>query len=320
MSTILIIGAGGQLGTELTQALAQKFGNKSIIATDANEKAKEKFDFCQFEILDILNKSALQELVRREKVQQIYHLAAILSAMGEQHPHQAWDINMGGLLNVLEVAKEEGIEKIFWPSSIAVFGPHSEKDNTSQQSYKDPNTVYGISKLAGEHWCEYYFNKYGVDVRSIRYPGLIGYKSLPGGGTTDYAVDIYHKAFLNETFNCFLKEDTYLPMMFMEDAIKATLQLMDAPKEKIKIRTSYNIAGMSFSPKEIYESILSYFPNFKIQYQPDFRQSIADGWPKSIDDHKAQQDWNWKPDFDLNKMTTTIIENLPTHFPYTSIK
>jgi nucleoside-diphosphate-sugar epimerase len=227
---------------------------------------------------------------------------------------------MGGLLNVLEVAKEYKIEKLFWPSSIAVFGPHSDKNLTPQKSFKDPNTVYGISKLAGEHWCEYYFNKYGVDVRSLRYPGLIGYKSFAGGGTTDYAVDIYHKAFTDGNYTCFLNENTYLPMMYMEDAIQATLQLMDAPKENISIRTSYNISGMSFSPKEIYESLLPYFPNFTIQYQPDFRQAIADSWPSSIDDSIAQQDWNWKPLFDLSKMTASIVNNLPKYFNYNALK
>jgi nucleoside-diphosphate-sugar epimerase len=229
---------------------------------------------------------------------------------------QAWDLNMGGLLNVLEVARENEIEKIFWPSSIAVFGPSSDKEQTPQNAFKNPNTIYGISKLAGEHWCEYYFNKYGVDVRSVRYPGLIGYKSLPGGGTTDYAVDIYHKALKGEKFTCFLSEHTYLPMMYMEDAIHATLQLMDAPKEKITIRTSYNIAGLSFSPAEIHQSILKHFPNFEINYQSDFRQAIADSWPNSIDDGVAKADWGWHPKFDLDAMTSAIITNLPKYFNF----
>lgn len=320
MGTILVIGAGGQLGTELTKALAQKFGNESVIASDANEKARDKFNFCQFETLNILDKEALIALVKKHQVTQIYHLAAILSAAGEQHPHHAWDLNMNSLLNVLEVAKDAAVEKVFWPSSIAVFGPTSEKSKTPQKAYKDPNTVYGISKLAGEHWCEYYFNKYGVDVRSVRYPGLIGYKSLPGGGTTDYAVDIYHKAINQETFNCFLSEDTYLPMMYMDDAIHATLQLMDAPKENIKIRTSYNLSGMSFSPKEIYQSVLAHFPNFKINYKPDFRQDIADSWPNSIEDKEAQTQWGWEPTFDLAAMTKAIVENLPKYFKQTNEK
>jgi len=270
--------------------------------------------------LNVMDKASLSSIVAQEGVTQIYHLAAILSALGEKNPVQAWDLNMGGLLNVLEVAREHSVEKVFWPSSIAVFGPNSDKDQTPQKAFKDPNTVYGISKLAGEHWCEYYFNKYGVDVRSLRYPGLIGYKSLPGGGTTDYAVDIYHKAVQGENFTCFLSEHTYLPMMYMDDAIHATLQLMDAPKENIKIRTSYNLAGMSFSPKEIHQSLQVHYPNFEIAYQTDFRQQIADSWPNSIDDSSAKQDWNWQPAFDLKAMTETIVNNLPNYFNYNANK
>jgi nucleoside-diphosphate-sugar epimerase len=266
--------------------------------------------------LNVLDKVELENIVKKDGVTQIYHLAAILSAAGEKNPIQAWDLNMGGLLNVLEVAREYKIEKVFWPSSIAVFGPSSEKNNTSQNAFKDPNTIYGISKLSGEHWCEYYFNKYGVDIRSVRYPGLIGYKSLPGGGTTDYAVDIYHKALKGEKFTCFLSEHTYLPMMYMDDAIQATLQLMDAPKEKITIRTSYNIAGLSFSPAEIYQSIVKHYSNFEIEYQSDFRQAIADSWPNSIDDSKAKVDWGWKPKFNLEAMTSAIITNLPKYFNF----
>ena len=320
MDRILVIGAGGQLGTELTKALAHKFGNDHIIATDFQDTVKNKFEYCSFQTLNVMDKDALEMIIVKEKVTQIYHLAAILSATGEQHPLQAWDLNMGGLLNVLEIARDYNIKKVFWPSSIAVFGPHSEKQNTPQQSFKDPNTVYGISKLAGEHWCEYYFNKYGVDVRSVRYPGLIGYKSFAGGGTTDYAVDIYHKAVNEEKFTCFLSEHTYLPMMYMEDAINATLQLMDAPKENIRIRTSYNISGISFSPAEIYQSILPYYPNFEIEYQPDFRQQIADSWPNSIDDSMAITDWNWRPTFDLNAMTAVILKHLPQYFNYKAHK
>jgi nucleoside-diphosphate-sugar epimerase len=316
MGKILVIGAGGQLGTELTKVLAEKHGDESIIATDFQESARSKFGYCGFQTLNVLNKTELENIVKTEGVSQIYHLAAILSAAGEKNPLQAWDLNMGGLLNVLEVAREYKIEKVFWPSSIAVFGPSSEKDNTPQNAFKDPNTIYGISKLSGEHWCEYYFNKYGVDVRSVRYPGLIGYKSLPGGGTTDYAVDIYHKALKREKFTCFLSEHTYLPMMYMNDAINATLELMDTPKEKITIRTSYNIAGLSFSPQEIYQSIKKHFPNFEIAYQSDFRQAIADSWPNSIDDSKARADWGWKPKFNLEAMTSAIITNLPKYFNY----
>jgi nucleoside-diphosphate-sugar epimerase len=320
MSKILVIGAGGQLGTELTKALTDKYGKEGVLATDFQEAAKDKFDYCAFQTLNVMDKASLASIVVKEGVTQIYHLAAILSALGEKNPVQAWDLNMGGLLNVLEVAREHQIEKVFWPSSIAVFGPNSDKDQTPQRAFKDPNTVYGISKLAGEHWCEYYFNKYGVDVRSLRYPGLIGYKSLPGGGTTDYAVDIYHKAVQGEIFSCFLSEHTYLPMMYMDDAIHATLQLMDAPKENIKIRTSYNLAGMSFSPSEIHQSLLSNYPNFEITYHPDFRQQIADSWPNSIDDSSAKQDWNWQPTFDLKAMTEVIVNNLPKYFNYNAPK
>jgi nucleoside-diphosphate-sugar epimerase len=320
MGKILVIGAGGQLGTELTKALAEKYGNENIIATDFQDAVKDKFTYCRFETLNVMDKAALASIVETHSVTQIYHLAAILSAAGEKNPLQAWDLNMVGLLNVLEIAKSHKIEKVFWPSSIAVFGPNTIQEQTPQQTFKDPNTVYGISKLAGEHWCEYYYNTYGVDVRSIRYPGLIGYKSLPGGGTTDYAVDIYHKAALSQKFTCFLNEETYLPMMYMDDAIKATIQLMDAAKESLSIRTSYNISGMSFSPKEIYQSILPFYPNFEIEYQPDFRQQIADSWPNSIDDSVARKDWNWKPAYDLSSMTATIVKNLPEYFNYNITK
>lgn len=320
MAKVLVIGAGGQLGTELTKALAEKYGNENIIATDFQEAVKAKFAYCSFQTLNVMDKAALALIVETNGITQIYHLAATLSAAGEKNPLQAWDLNMVGLLNVLEVAKIYKVDKVFWPSSIAVFGPNTIQEQTPQQTFKDPNTVYGISKLAGEHWCEYYYNTYGVDVRSIRYPGLIGYKSLPGGGTTDYAVDIYHKAALSEKFTCFLNQDTYLPMMYMEDAINATLQLMDADKERLSIRTSYNISGMSFSPKEIYESILAFYPNFIIEYQSDFRQKIADSWPNSIDDSIAKKDWNWKPAYNLPSMTATIVKNLPEYFNYNTTK
>jgi nucleoside-diphosphate-sugar epimerase len=266
-------------------------------------------------VLDVMNKEALRDLVKEEKVTQIYHLAAVLSATGEKNPLFAWHLNMESLLYVLELAKDLKLDKIYWPSSIAVFGPNTPKVNTPQFCVKEPNTVYGISKQAGERWCEYYFEKHGVDVRSLRYPGLIGYKSLPGGGTTDYAVDIYHKAIANEKFNCFLREDSYLPMMYMPDAIKATLDLMNAPRESVKIRSSYNLAGMSFSPKEIFESIKKHVPDFQIEYTPDFRQAIADSWPDSIDDSRAREDWGWQPDYDLDAMTADILKNLPSYFP-----
>jgi len=315
MDKILVIGAAGQLGSELTRSLADQFGEDQVIATDLRATAFEQFPFCRFEVLDVMDKDALGALVMKEKVTQIYHLAAVLSATGERNPQFAWQLNMNSLLHVLDLAKECGLDKIYWPSSIAVFGPSTPKVNTPQYCEKDPNTVYGISKLAGEGWCKYYFEKYGVDVRSLRYPGLIGYKSLPGGGTTDYAVGIYHKAIAKQPFTCFLREDTYLPMMYMPDAIKATLDLMNAPKEAVKIRSSYNLAGMSFSPKEIFASIKKEVPNFEINYKVDFRQSIADSWPDSIDDKNARADWGWKPSYDLDSMSKDILANLPRFFP-----
>lgn len=307
-----MIGAGGQLGSELTKALVNTHGSDAVIATDFQESVKSKFTYCRFETLDVLDKDAISNLIQAEKITQVYHLAAILSASGEKNPVQAWDINMRGLLHVLDLAKEFKLDKVFWPSSIAVFGPNSPQANTPQDAFKNPTTVYGISKIAGEHWCEYYFNSYGVDVRSLRFPGLIGYKSVAGGGTTDYAVDIYHQAIRKQNFTCFLKEDTYLPMMYMEDAVQATLQLMAAPSADIQIRTSYNLSGMSFSPQEIAESIRSHYPEFSIQYAPDFRQKIADSWPSSINDDCARNNWGWKAQFDLPKMTTEILTKLPS--------
>lgn len=313
MEKILVIGAAGQLGSELTKSLSDIYGGDRVIATDLNESARSKFDYCQFEVLDIMDQAKAKELIQKENVKQVYHLAAVLSATGEQKPLFAWNLNMDSLLFVLEMAREFKMEKVYWPSSIAVFGPNTPKINTPQYCVKEPNTVYGISKQAGERWCEYYFQKYGVDVRSLRYPGLIGYKSLPGGGTTDYAVDIYHKVLAGEKFSCFLREDSSLPMMYMPDAIKATLDLMHAPAESVNIRSSYNLAGMSFTPKDIYESIVKYYPSFEIEYNPDFRQGIADSWPDSVDDSCARADWGWKPDFGLDEMTKDILENLPNY-------
>ena len=315
MDKILVIGAAGQLGSELTRALADQFGRDQVIATDLRAEASTQFSYCRFEVLDVMDKNALGALVKKEQVTQIFHLAAVLSATGEKNPLFAWQLYMDSLLHVLELAKEYALDKIYWPSSIAVFGPGTPKINTPQFREKNPNTVYGISKLAGEGWCAYYFEKYGVDVRSLRYPGLIGYKSLPGGGTTDYAVDIYHKAIAKQPFTCFLSEGTYLPMMYMPDAINATLDLMNAPRESVKIRSSYNLAGISFTPKEIFENIKKEVPGFEINYQPDFRQAIADSWPDSIDDSRARADWGWKPSYDLDGMTQDILTHLPTFFP-----
>ncbi|MEL4307294.1 NAD-dependent epimerase/dehydratase family protein [Joostella sp. CR20] len=310
MEKILVTGAGGQLGSELTAALAATYGNDNVIATDINEAAKSKFDYCVFEVLDVLDNARLEALVEKYQVSQVYHLAAILSAVGEKNPLFTWKLNMDSLLNVLELAKAGKIQQIYWPSSIAVFGKSTPRDNTPQDCVMDPTTVYGISKLAGERWCAYYFEKYGVDVRSLRYPGLIGYKSAAGGGTTDYAVDIFRAAIEGETFECFLKEDMYLPMMYMPDAIKATLDIMKAPKEDISIRSSYNVSAMSFSPSEIYAELLKYYPDFKINYNPDFRQEIAASWPDSIDDTHARLDWNWKQEYNLEKMAKDILDHL----------
>ncbi len=312
MESILIIGAAGQLGSELTQALAKIYGGDHIIATDINPDSLGKFDYCKSLTLDVMDRTAVRKLIKDENVKQIYHLAAVLSATGEKNPLFAWKLNMESLLFILELAREEKMDKVYWPSSIAVFGPNTPKINTPQFCVKEPNTIYGISKQAGERWCEYYFQKYGVDVRSLRYPGLIGYKSLPGGGTTDYAVDIYHKAIAGDHFTSFLSEESYLPMMYMPDAIKATLDLMHVPKEQVKIRSSYNLAAISFSPKELYVSIKEHYPDFTISYEPDFRQAIADSWPDSIDDSRAREDWGWKHDFDLPEMTADILKHLPS--------
>ncbi|MDX1903605.1 MAG: NAD-dependent epimerase/dehydratase family protein [Thermonemataceae bacterium] len=308
---ILVIGSAGQLGTELVLALQNAYGVAHVIAADVREPAKtRKEELGIFEKLDILNAIRLNEIVEKHKVTQIYHLAAMLSATGEKHPKHAWQLNMQGLINVLDIAIEKKLDKVYFPSSIAVFGPTTPPDHTPQFCSMEPTTVYGISKQAGEGWCNYYFKRYGVDVRSLRYPGLIGYKSMPGGGTTDYAVDIYHKALYAKHYECFLSENTYLPMMYMEDAIKATLDLMHADAAKISVRTSYNLSAMSFSPKEIAQSIQKFIPEFSISYAPDFRQAIADSWPNSIDDSQARKDWGWQPNYDLDKMTAIMLENI----------
>jgi nucleoside-diphosphate-sugar epimerase len=308
---ILVIGAGGQLGSELTQGLWRLYGKDNVIATDIKQTNGVLNDG-RFEILDVLNLKNLSEFIQKNEITQIYHLAAVLSATGEKNPKFAWHLNMDGLIHVLDAAVEFKIEKVYWPSSIAVFGPTTPREHTPQDTVMDPTTIYGISKLAGERWCDWYHHKHGVDVRSLRYPGLIGYKTKPGGGTTDYAVDIFFKAIAEKKYECFLKSDTYLPMMYMDDAVKATLDLMETPAEKIKVRSSYNIAAMSFCPQEISREIQQHIPDFKMSYNPDFRQNIADSWPKSIDDSAARKDWGWKHDFDLQKMTSEILTHLPS--------
>ena len=307
---ILVIGAGGQLGSELTQGLWNLYGKENVIASDI-KPAQGILAQGNFEVLDVLNQKNLFSFIQKNNITQIYHLAAVLSATGEKNPKFAWHLNMDGLIHVLDAAVEYKIEKVYWPSSIAVFGPGTPREHTPQDTVMDPATIYGISKLAGERWCDWYFRKHGVDVRSLRYPGLIGYKTKPGGGTTDYAVDIYFKALTDKKYECFLQPDTYLPMMYMDDAVKATLDLMEAPKEKINIRSSYNVSAMSFSPREIAASIKKHIPEFEISYNPDFRQAIADSWPKSIDDTSARKDWGWNPQFNLDAMTKEILTNLP---------
>jgi nucleoside-diphosphate-sugar epimerase len=307
MKKSLVIGANGQIGSDLVQGLAQRIGAENVIASDIREGNHGEV---QFVSLDILDAPKLKTIIEEHNVGTVYLLAALLSATAEQNPMFAWKLNMEGLFNVLELAKEGAIDQIFWPSSIAVFGPTTPRENTPQTTVMEPTTVYGISKQAGERWCEYYHNKYGVDVRSIRYPGLISYKAEPGGGTTDYAVAIYYKALQEGKYECYLKSDTYLPMMYMEDAIKATIDLMQAKESDIKIRSSYNLAGISFSPVEIAEEIKKHMPEFSISYQPDFRQNIADSWPKSIDDSKAQEDWGWKNSYELDTMTAEMLKGL----------
>ncbi|MDB5208347.1 MAG: NAD-dependent epimerase/dehydratase family protein [Flavisolibacter sp.] len=307
---ILVIGASGQIGVELTLALRKIYGATNVIASDLREQNPLLEGTGPYVSLDVMNKEMLHVQVIRQGVTQIYLLAAILSATGEKNPALAWHLNMQGLLNVLDIAKEEKLTKVYWPSSIAVFGPTSPKKDCPQKTIIEPTTVYGISKYAGEFWCNYYFMKYGVDVRSLRYPGLISYKSAPGGGTTDYAIEIFHEALEEGHYKCFLERDTYLPMMYMPDAIRATIELMEAPKEKISIRTSYNLSAISFSPEEISTEIKKHIPEFTINYAPDYRQAIANSWPQSIDDSVAAKDWGWKPEFDLSAMTKDMLDNL----------
>ena len=314
--TVLVIGACGQLGLELTEALRQRYEPENVIAADVRPPKKpsgpgpELLAGGPFEQLDVLDQVRLNRLMHKYQPTQVYHLAALLSATAEKDPMFAWKLNMDGLFNVLNLAVQHQVAQVYWPSSIAVFGPDTPRLNTPQITITNPNTVYGISKLAGEQWCEWYHRKHGLDVRSLRYPGLIGYKSLPGGGTTDYAVDIYHQAIAGKPYQCFLKEDSALPMMYMPDALTATLDLMHAPAENISVRTSYNLGAMSFTPAEIAASIRKEIPDFQISYQPDQRQAIADSWPASIDDAAARQDWGWQPAFDLDKMTRDMLAHL----------
>ncbi|SEO93116.1 Nucleoside-diphosphate-sugar epimerase [Mucilaginibacter gossypiicola] len=311
---ILVIGANGQIGTELVMALRNIHGAEAVIASDINSPTYAmRGSSGPFELINVLDKDNLHHIFDKHRPTQVYLLAAILSAVGEQKPKMAWDLNMTGLLHVLDFAIEFKVNKVFWPSSIAVFGPHSPQHYTPQYCVMDPNTVYGFSKLAGERWCEYYFNKYGLDVRSIRYPGLIGWKANPGGGTTDYAVHIFHHALKTGSYESFLAEGTALPMMYMDDAIRATISLMDAPAEKISIRSSYNLAGISFTPEQLAAEIKKLIPKFEISYsENDPRQAIADSWPKSIDDSYAQNDWGWKLEYDLPKMVADMLTNLKT--------
>lgn len=311
MSTkILIIGACGQIGTELTAKLRATYGVDNVIASDIRKLENDVVKNGIFEVVNALDYNQIEHLIEKYQITDVYLMAALLSATAEKNPAFAWDLNMNSLFHVLNLAKAGKIQKIFWPSSIAVFGPTTPRVNTPQYTVMEPSTVYGISKQSGERWCEYYNKQYGVDVRSIRYPGLISWTSPPGGGTTDYAVDIYYKALEDKKFTCFLSENTGLPMMYMDDAIKATISIMQAPAEKIKIRSSYNLSAVSFTPKEIAESIKKHIPEFTIDYAPDFRQAIADSWPASIDDSFARNDWGWQHDFDMGKMTSVMLENL----------
>lgn len=310
MKKILVIGAGGQIGTELVLELRKRHGVNQVIAADVKEECTDALKDGPYVKMDVLDKEYVQNYIRTEKPDDVYLLAALLSATAEKHPEFAWKLNMEGLFTILDLAKEGAIQKIFWPSSIAVFGPTTPRVETPQYTVMEPTTVYGISKLAGERWCEYYFNKFGVDVRSIRYPGLISYTSLPGGGTTDYAVDIFYHAKKSGEYTSFLNKDSALPMMYMEDAIRATIELMDAPKEEVKIRSSYNLAGISFTPEQLSLAIQEILPTFKMMYQPDFRQDIADSWPDSIDDTAAKQDWGWKEKYDLKAMVETMLKNV----------
>jgi nucleoside-diphosphate-sugar epimerase len=312
--TVLIIGSCGQVGTELTENLRTIYGNANVIATDIRKPDSPFWDEGPFEMMDVLDQKKIGELLTKYKPTQIYHLAALLSASAEKNPKLGWELNMDGMFNIFDAALEHNVKRMFWPSSIAVFGPHTPKENTPQHCIMDPNTVYGITKQTGERYCEYYHKRYGLDVRSIRYPGLIGYKADAGGGTTDYAVEIFHEAIKTKSYECFLNDQTSLPMLYMPDAIKATMDITHASADLIKIRSSYNIAGFSFTPDLLTQKIKNHIPDFQISYKPDHRQGIADSWPKSISDNEARADWGWKNDFDLDAMVNDMIVNLTPRY------
>lgn len=306
---ILVVGAAGQIGTELVIALRENFGTDHVVASDLSDKPTDALADGPYERIDVLDKDRLLSVIKKYNIAEIYHLAALLSATAEKKPALGWDLNINGLSNVLDLARDGHVKRIFWPSSIAVFGPHTPKINTPQRTIMEPTTVYGITKVAGESWCEYYNRRYGTDVRSVRYPGIIGYKSNPGGGTTDYAVHIFHEAIKSGSYECFLSKDAALPMMYMPDAIKATLEIMNAPSESVKIRTSYNISGVSFTPDVLADAIRKHIPEFEISYSPDYRDGIAKSWPSSIDDSWARTHWNWRHDYDLSR----IVEDMLVH-------
>lgn len=311
---ILIIGASGQIGTELTLKLRELNGSDQVIASDIREGNEELMSSGPFEVADATDLSVIENIIENHQIEEVYLMAAMLSATAEKHPMKAWNLNMDSLFHILNLAKDKKIKKVFWPSSIAVFGPTTPKENTPQTTIMEPTTVYGISKQTGERWCEYFHAKFGVDVRSLRYPGIISYKTLPGGGTTDYAIEIFHEALKNRTYTSFLSESTGLPMMYMDDAIKATIDLMEAPSEKIKIRSSYNLSAISFTPKELAAEIKKHIPDFSIDYAPDFRQEIADSWPSDIDDSRAREDWNWKHQYDLSALTEKMLAGVSEVF------
>lgn len=310
MSKIIVIGASGQIGSDLTLELRNRFGNENVVASDIKNAADDVMSSGPFESLDVMDEGSVAAVFKKYDISKVYLLAAMLSGSAEKNPKKAWDLNMKSLLSILDMAKEGIIKKVFWPSSIAVFGPTTPKVNTPQLTVMEPSTVYGISKLAGERWCEYYFKKYGVDVRSVRYPGLISYKTEAGGGTTDYAVEIFYEAIKAGKYECFLTEKTLLPMMFMPDAIRATIDLVEAPEEKVKIRSSYNLSGISFDPETLASEIKKHIPGFTISYKPDFRQQIAESWPGSIDDADARADWGWKHEYDLARMTDIMLKEI----------